>query len=66
LLRRPPSVADSDRGRLSGPHAGQRRNQGNPETAYCLLSKALSPERLGEVVRSHWGVENRLHWVLNR
>ncbi len=35
------------------------------ETAYYLLSSALTPERLGHVVRSHWGVENRLHWVLN-
>jgi predicted transposase YbfD/YdcC len=35
------------------------------ETAYYLLSAPLTPERLGEVVRSHWGVENRLHWVLN-
>jgi predicted transposase YbfD/YdcC len=35
------------------------------ETAYYLLSVRLSPERLGHVVRSHWGVENRLHWVLN-
>jgi predicted transposase YbfD/YdcC len=35
------------------------------ETAYYLLSATLSPERLGEVARSHWGVENRLHWVLN-
>ncbi len=35
------------------------------ETAYYLLSAALSPERLGHVARSHWGVENRLHWVLN-
>lgn len=35
------------------------------ETAYYLLSAPLSPERLGRAVRSHWGVENRLHWVLN-
>ena len=35
------------------------------ESAYYLLSAALSPERLGQVARSHWGVENRLHWVLN-
>ena len=35
------------------------------ETAYYLLSKALSPERLSKAARSHWGVENRLHWVLN-
>jgi len=35
------------------------------ETAYYLLSSALSGERLNEVVRSHWGVENRLHWRLD-
>jgi predicted transposase YbfD/YdcC len=35
------------------------------ETAYYLLSTPLSAERLGEAVRSHWGVENRLHWILN-
>jgi len=35
------------------------------ETAYYVLSSALSPDRLNEVVRSHWGVENRLHWRLD-
>jgi predicted transposase YbfD/YdcC len=35
------------------------------ETAYYLMSASLSSERLGQAVRSHWGVENRLHWVLN-
>jgi predicted transposase YbfD/YdcC len=35
------------------------------ETAYYLLSTALSPERFNEVVRSHWGVENQLHWRLD-
>jgi predicted transposase YbfD/YdcC len=35
------------------------------ETAYYLLSTALSPERFLEVVRSHWGVENRLHWRMD-
>jgi predicted transposase YbfD/YdcC len=35
------------------------------ETAYYLLSTALSGERFLEVVRSHWGVENRLHWRLD-
>jgi predicted transposase YbfD/YdcC len=39
--------------------------QTTTETAYYLLSAPLSPERLGQVARSHWGVENRLHWVLN-
>ncbi|MGH9626315.1 MAG: ISAs1 family transposase [Bryobacteraceae bacterium] len=35
------------------------------ETAYYLLSSALSPERLNEVARQHWGVENSLHWRLD-
>jgi predicted transposase YbfD/YdcC len=35
------------------------------ETAYYLFSAPLSPERGNEVVRSHWGVENRLHWRLD-
>jgi predicted transposase YbfD/YdcC len=35
------------------------------ESAYFLLSAPLTPEKLGNTVRSHWGVENRLHWVLN-
>ena len=35
------------------------------ETAYYLLSMPLSPERLNEVVRHHWEVENRLHWRLD-
>src|ERR1700727_2956797 len=35
------------------------------ETAYYLLSAPLTPERFNEVVRSHWGVENRLHWRLD-
>ena len=35
------------------------------ETAYYLLSTPLSPERLNEVARHHWGIENRLHWRLD-
>jgi predicted transposase YbfD/YdcC len=35
------------------------------ETAYYLLSTALSAKRFNEVVRQHWGVENRLHWRLD-
>ena len=44
---------------------GKAAQRATKESAYYLLSTALSPERLGQVVRSHWGVENRLHWVLN-
>jgi predicted transposase YbfD/YdcC len=35
------------------------------ETAYYLFSTPLSAARGGEVVRSHWGVENSLHWRLD-
>jgi predicted transposase YbfD/YdcC len=35
------------------------------ESVHYLLSRPLSSARLGEVARSHWGIENRLHWVLN-
>ena len=40
-------------------------NKTTHETSYYLLSTALSSERFLEVVRSHWGVENRLHWRLD-
>src|SRR6202034_3698156 len=35
------------------------------ETAYYLLSAVMTAKRFNEVVRSHWGVENRLHWRLD-
>jgi predicted transposase YbfD/YdcC len=35
------------------------------ETAYYLLSAPLSAERFGHAARSHWAVENNLHWVLD-
>ena len=35
------------------------------KTRYYLLSTALSPERFNQVVRSHWDIENGLHWVLD-
>jgi len=36
-----------------------------PPRRLLPLSTALSGERFNEVVRSHWGVENRLHWRLD-
>jgi predicted transposase YbfD/YdcC len=35
------------------------------ETASYLLSAPLSAERFGQVARSHWAVENSLHWCLD-
>jgi hypothetical protein len=44
----------------------ETKNKTTTETAYYLLSTALTPERLNEVARSHWGVENQLHWQAGR
>jgi predicted transposase YbfD/YdcC len=35
------------------------------ETAYYVLSTALSGANFNQVVRLHWGVENQLHWRLD-
>jgi transposase/predicted transposase YbfD/YdcC len=35
------------------------------ETRYYVSSAALSAEMFGRVVRGHWGIENRLHWILD-
>lgn len=42
---------------------GQRADA--PVVRYYLLSKYISPKRLLHVTRSHWGIENQLHWVLD-
>ena len=41
------------------------KGEAKSETAYYLLSTPLTAERFNEVVRSHWGVENGLHWRLD-
>lgn len=35
------------------------------ETRYYLTSLAPEAQRLGQAIRQHWEVENRLHWVLD-
>jgi len=36
-----------------------------PVMRHYLLSKYMSPKRLLQVTRSHWAIENQLHWVLD-
>jgi predicted transposase YbfD/YdcC len=47
----------------------RRRLRGKPADApvvrHYLLSKYMSPKRLLHITRSHWGIENQLHWVLD-
>jgi predicted transposase YbfD/YdcC len=46
-----------------------RRCKGQPAAKpfvrYFVLSKYVSAEKLLEIVRSHWSVENQMHWVLD-
>lgn len=35
------------------------------ERRYYLCSTALTAESFARVVRGHWGIENRVHWVLD-
>jgi len=35
------------------------------QTRYYLLDQPLAAEAFGEAVRSHWGIENQVHWVLD-
>lgn len=46
----------------------ERRQAGTEptqEVRYYLSSLAADPERLNRVVRTHWTIENELHWVLD-
>lgn len=35
------------------------------ETRYYISSAPLTARQAAEAVRGHWGIENRLHWVLD-
>ncbi len=43
----------------------QRDGKDCGEVRYYILSKYLSGRRFAESVRSHWGIENSLHWQLD-
>lgn len=42
-----------------------RDGQDHTEVRYYILSKFVSGKRFGDAVRSHWGIENNLHWQLD-
>ncbi len=35
------------------------------ECRYYILSQPLTARAFGAAVRSHWGIENRVHWILD-
>lgn len=42
-----------------------RDGQETSEVRYFLCSKPVGVKRFAEATRSHWGIENSLHWVLD-
>jgi len=49
--------------------ASWRRRKGRPAdkpyVRYFLLSKYVSASKLLEIIRSHWSIENQMHWILD-
>ena len=44
----------------------ERNDVKSEETRYFISSlDASDPKYIGQVIRSHWGIENQLHWVLD-
>jgi hypothetical protein len=42
---------------------GTRANQPFTETVYYLSDRCLSADTYMALIRGHWAIENRLHWV---
>ncbi len=40
-------------------------NKVEHDTRYFIASLAATPERLLNIIRSHWQIENQVHWVLD-
>ena len=64
-LQRRPSLARSGGHRQGGPGPRNRRQDHHRDGLLPAQHGAIAPERFNEVVRAHWGVENRLHWRLD-
>jgi predicted transposase YbfD/YdcC len=43
----------------------QFNHQHTQETRYYISSLAGDPQRLNTIVRTHWTIENQLHWLLD-
>ena len=52
-------------GRVTSRRQLQANRADPPVVRYYLLSKSMSAQRLLQVTRSHWRIENQLHWVLD-
>jgi predicted transposase YbfD/YdcC len=52
-------------GRITSRRCRHGARADKPLTRYFLLSKYIPAKELLRIVRSHWGIENRLHWMLD-
>jgi len=52
-------------GRITSRRRLRSQRADAPVVRHYLLSKYMSPKQLLHVTRSHWGIENQLHWVLD-
>jgi predicted transposase YbfD/YdcC len=41
------------------------KGKSSQETRYYICSRAASAAELLQAVRAHWGIENRVHWILD-
>jgi predicted transposase YbfD/YdcC len=42
-----------------------KKGKETTETRYYISSLELTASRLNEIARSHWSIENQLHWILD-
>ena len=52
-------------GRITSRRRLRGKPADKPVARYYLLSKYMPAKRLLQTARAHWGIENRLHWVLD-
>jgi predicted transposase YbfD/YdcC len=52
-------------GRITSRRRAQGRRSEPSATRYFLLSSYVPAKKLLQIVRSHWSIENQLHWVLD-
>ncbi len=59
-----PPLARPEVGRHGREQTGNRR-QGRNRNAFLITSLGLLANALGTIIRSHWMIENGLHWMLD-
>jgi predicted transposase YbfD/YdcC len=52
-------------GRITSRRRRRSQRADPPLVRHYVLSKYMSPKRFLQITRSHWGIENRLHWALD-